>query len=99
MIDLATVTCDTFVPHVGTQFAIALDDGELVLDLVAADALPKAPDAPRAPFALQFRSTLTTGYLPQRIYALTHPALGTLEVFLVPRGPEATGMRYEAVFG
>ena len=52
----------------------------------------------RAPFALQFRTPAVMGYVPQRIYALTHSVLGTVEIFLVPLGADADGMRYEAVF-
>jgi hypothetical protein len=36
--------------------------------------------------------------LPQAVYPLAHPALGTLEIFLVPIGPVPGGMGYEAVF-
>jgi hypothetical protein len=36
--------------------------------------------------------------LPQRIYAVEHPDLGTLDLFLVPLGPDRAGMRYEAIF-
>jgi hypothetical protein len=36
--------------------------------------------------------------LPQKIYPLEHEALGKLEIFLVPIGPDEAGMCYEAVF-
>jgi hypothetical protein len=36
--------------------------------------------------------------MPQRIYRLQHEELGQLELFLVPIGPDADGMCYEAVF-
>jgi hypothetical protein len=36
--------------------------------------------------------------LPQRIYRLEHAALDPLEIFIVPIGPDAEGMRYQAVF-
>ena len=48
-------------------------------------------------FTLLFRGALP-GWLPQRIYRLRHPALGELDIFLVPLGPDAGGFRYEAVF-
>jgi hypothetical protein len=35
---------------------------------------------------------------PQGIYPVSHPALGTLDMFLVPIGPFADGFGYEAVF-
>ena len=37
-------------------------------------------------------------FLPQGTYPMEHETLGRLEVFLVPLGPDAQGMRYEAVF-
>lgn len=36
--------------------------------------------------------------LPQATYALRHPALGAIEVFLVPIGQDADATRYEATF-
>jgi len=37
-------------------------------------------------------------FLPQAIYPLANPALGTLEIFLVPLGPQGDANSYEAVF-
>ena len=36
--------------------------------------------------------------LPQATYALRHPVLGAIEVFLVPIGQDAESSRYEATF-
>jgi hypothetical protein len=36
--------------------------------------------------------------LAQGTYRLSHPQLGELELFLVPLGPAAEGMQYEAAF-
>ena len=36
--------------------------------------------------------------LPQAIYRLEHAALGPMDVFLVPIGRDAEGVRYEAIF-
>jgi hypothetical protein len=48
-------------------------------------------------FSLIFRSG-TQAHVPQAIYTLRHPALGEMDVFLVPIGPDDVGMRYEAIF-
>lgn len=98
-VDLATVTKDTFAPHVGSRFSLPLSDGVLELELFAVEALHGSPNAPRAPFVLRFRTPAVMGHVPQRMYPLAHPVLGTLEIFLVPLGADAQGMRYEAVFG
>jgi hypothetical protein len=36
--------------------------------------------------------------LPQRIYRIEHATLGAFDLFLVPIGPDAQGLRYQAVF-
>jgi Domain of unknown function (DUF6916) len=71
----------------------------IVLDAV--DRLPTSPGSPRTdPFSLTFLGP-PGDHLPQALYTLEHPALGTLTIFLVPIGPDpgAHGRhRYEAVF-
>jgi hypothetical protein len=44
-----------------------------------------------------FRSA-SNAVVPQGIYRLEHASLGSFEPFLVTIGPDAVGMRYEAVF-
>jgi hypothetical protein len=36
--------------------------------------------------------------LPQRIYPFKNAALGTLAIFIIPRGRDPDGIVYEAVF-
>ncbi len=73
--------------------ALALELIE-VADLGAASA---SDSARRQPFSLIFRAP-GPGFLPQRIYSLEHAALGQLDLFLVPIGPDQNGMRYQAIF-
>jgi hypothetical protein len=96
---LETFTCETFAPHVGETFRLHVDGPEAV-DVVLTDAteLPMAHARPgRAPFSLVFRGPPTIVY-PPRIYQLERPGLGSFELFLVPIGADADGVRYEAVF-
>jgi hypothetical protein len=37
-------------------------------------------------------------WLPQAVYAVKHPALGVMEIFLVPIGPTQGGNGHQAVF-
>jgi len=37
-------------------------------------------------------------WLPQAVYPVKHPSLGTMEIFLVPVGPIAEGNGYQAIF-
>lgn len=68
----------------------------LQLFVAAVDALP--PHRLREhPFSLVLRGPRTP-VLPQGIYALRHPRLGLIEIFLVPVGQDAQATRYEALF-
>lgn len=92
-----------FAPHVDTMFRIAFSDGQVELRLAEVQELPRATAAPsreaaRTPFSLLFVHSGATFYLPQRIYTLEHAALGAIEIFVVPLGPDARGMRYQAIF-
>jgi hypothetical protein len=60
----------------------------------------------RTPFSILFHGPLQP-VLPQGTYRVEHEQLGTLDLFIVPVGPDEprvpgqapTAMRYEAVFG
>lgn len=95
---LDTLTREDFVSRLGETFRV----GEPGVDLVLAEARDLSmsggsPGLRRAPFSLLFRGP-TQPLLAQRIWALANEALGPLEIFLVPIGPDADGMRYEAIF-
>ena len=97
------LTYDHFAPRVGESFDVTVGAGPgLVLELAEATEGREpgglGPDGQqRRQFSLVFRGTATT-ILPQHTYQLTHSDLGGLELFLVPLGPDAEGMRYEAAF-
>ncbi len=96
---LERLTLNDFFERVGEEFRVADRDAPVALVLVETTDLSRA-DAPgprRSPFSLIFRGPFQP-VLPQRIWPLEHAALGRLEVFLVPIGPDGAGMRYEAVF-
>ncbi|HBZ70345.1 MAG TPA: hypothetical protein DEP35_11690 [Deltaproteobacteria bacterium] len=96
---LAVLTIDDFTPCMGQAFRLAHEGRalELVLERADSTAVPATQGA-RAGFSLEFRGPHAP-VLPQRICRLEHPALGVLEIFLVPLGREEGGVRYEAVFG
>ncbi len=88
-----------FFERVGEGFRVPLADGAIEITLVEVTNLARADHAGprRAPFSLTFRGPLRPA-LVQRTWPLEHAALGRLEVFLVPIGPDPSGMRYEAIF-
>lgn len=97
---LETLTLDHFTALVGETFRVQLGGDtqlDLVLSEVTALSAASAGSDKRNPFGLVFRDP-GRRVLPQSVYALEHPKLGRLEIFIVPIGPDASGMRYEAIF-
>lgn len=105
MQNLESLSADSFAEHLGTVFRLRAGAGEpLPLELVevrratyADDPAAVGPAGRREPFNLLFRGPRNP-YARQGTHRLEHDRLGTLEIFLVPLGPDAAGMRYEAVF-
>lgn len=112
-IDLATLRAEDFTPHLNGLFHIHFSEAEqanglpavVELTLMEVQVLPERltlATAARTGFVLFFSSALLgpqqRGYLPQYTYTVEHPTLGPLEMFLVPLGPEAGRMRYQAIF-
>lgn len=95
--------CQEFAKHVGSVFTVLVDDAEVcALELSAVKAYERGVDVSDASlriasFSLFFHSH-SAFHLPQSSYCMLHPVLDQLEVFIVPLGPDARGMQYEAVF-
>ena len=97
---LESFTVETFAGRIGEAFRIVLDDGTPIrTTLVEARTWGEesARGRGRVPFAVTLRGPLRP-VLPQRIYRMEHDTIGAFELFIVPIGPDAEGMRYEAVF-
>lgn len=99
MSDLRALKRDDFAPHVGTTFRIRM--GDEVVDAELIDVIGRRGDtveeAQRSPFSVVFRVP-TEALIEQQTFRIEHQAMGTLELFLVPVGPDKVGMCYEAVF-
>jgi hypothetical protein len=94
--DLATLRLDDFAPHRDAVFEMQSPAGVVPLKLVKVDP---AGESGRAGGAFSLLFTAPSGpWLPQAIYPVQHPTLGTMEIFLVPVGPESGGNGYQAVF-
>lgn len=91
---------DDFSGKVGQVFSIG-DSGAPPIPLTLTEAeLVEAQAGPpglRPPFSLVFVAR-DPRVLPQRIYRLAHGDLGDLDIFLVPIGKSADGVRYQATF-
>ena len=93
---LSALTPDDFEPRSGENFELTTPQGALALKLVEVRRLGAALRAGGA-FSLTFQSA-PGPFLRQAIYPIGHPALGTLELFIVPLGPKDGGNQYEVIF-
>ena len=101
--ELPWLTFDLFEGRVGEGFDISLPDGPAIrTELVEAveTGVPggTGPDGQqRNQFSLVFRGPMQP-VLPQSIVGVDHADLGHHDLFVVPIGPDGSGMRYQAVF-
>lgn len=85
-----SISASDFEGRDGEIFTIV--DGDLRIDAELIEFTPHGEGA-----SIVMRGPLEP-VLPQRIYDIEHPFLGDFELFIVPIGPDDSGMRYEAVF-
>jgi hypothetical protein len=101
--ELHELTPEHFEAAVGETFTVNLGpEHSFPLVLATVERLAVHPGREgrtkrTQPFTLMFRGP-GHFYVEQRIYQLEHERLGTIELFLVPIGPDQEGMRYEAIF-
>lgn len=95
-VDLISLSAADFRDYLGSQFE--LPDAPFKSELLEVNDLPaEGMSGVREPFSLIFRGP-SDQTLPQGTHRLEHDKLGSLELFLVPVGPDEDGMLYEAVF-
>jgi hypothetical protein len=94
--DIAALRIGDFSPHLDAVFDMQAAGGVVPLKLAKVDP---AGDSGRAGGAFSLIFVAPKGpWLPQAVYPVQHPTLGTLEIFLVPVGPTQGGNGYQAVF-
>ncbi|MFH1810601.1 MAG: hypothetical protein ABIJ09_17800 [Pseudomonadota bacterium] len=92
--DLEHLTATSFRPHLNTLF-VATQVNDLGLELIEVELLRGDDDRS---FSLVFREAGPHS-LGQGTYALSHPTLGELPLFLTPIIPDLQGRgRYESLF-
>lgn len=100
MTPLESLSAETFRGCLNQTFHIETGEETIAAELVEVEAIKShSRREDKAPFSVLFQGPLEKP-LPQRIYRLSNDALGELEIFLVPLGPDAEGkaMIYESVF-
>lgn len=96
---LDQLTSADFTPHLHSSFRIHFDNGRILeTTLVEVGEFAQHAEQTRCPFSLVFLSSERSFYLRQAIYTIEHEQMGKLDLFVVPLGPDASGMRYEVVF-
>ena len=94
--DLATLRIEDFAPHCDGDFEMLTSSGVVPLKLTK---VAPAGASGRAGGAFSLLFVAPEGpWLPQAIYPISHPAFGTMEIFLVPVGPASGGNGYHATF-
>lgn len=95
-----TLSYSAFSERVNEVFKIIDGAATVELELMECNQLTAHPagDTPqRESFSLVFRGPMNLA-LPQRTFSLQNVAMGPMEIFLVPIGPDGKGLQYEAVF-
>ena len=95
-VDLAKLHIDDFTPHQDSVFELRAADSVVSLKLAKVDPAGNSGRQGGA-FSLLFAGPKGAA-LPQAIYPVQHPVLGTMEIFLVSIGPLGDSNGYQAIF-
>ena len=89
----------SFQPLVGQTFGVEITgESSIQLTLTEANLGPwQPPEGSPSAFELMFRGP-SDPILPQATYRLTHPELGSLDIFIVPIAHSDERTTYQAVF-
>lgn len=97
--DLSLLTSHDFAALKGENFSVHLaPDMVITTKLIQVTEFKSFSPLARLPFSLIFKTVGTLNGFPQGTYVMENNAIGNLDVFLVPIGPDPDGMKYEAVF-
>ena len=93
------LSIQNFAGAANQEFEISMGEAAMRVTLIEVKPLPTKPfpGMLREPFSLLFKSASPV-ILPQRIYRLKNPALGAVDIFLVPVAQDQGAIVYEAVF-
>ena len=97
--ELHSLRAADFTPYLHQFLAIRFTpEVRLEAELIEVKETENYTGIERTPFFIVLRTGQKQGYYPQGIYTVEHPEKGDLHIFLVPLGPDAKGIKYEAVF-
>lgn len=96
-IPFTDITIEHFAPLVGQSLEVSIDGTTATLEVVAVAPLPTPSPRVHPPFRVTLASR-AKWVGPQGVYAIAHPTLGTLGLFMTVLGPAPEGIRYEIIF-
>ncbi|WP_448663966.1 DUF6916 family protein [Sphingomonas sp. CJ20] len=96
---MQTRTIQTFAAAANQEFEVDMGTSALSVTLIEVKPLPmhRFIGQTRDPFSLLFKSRSSI-ILPQRTYRVKNPAIGELDMFLVPVARDGADIVYQAVF-
>lgn len=99
MIDTGKVLAEDFAPYLNQKFYIHYGENEqLEVELTSVEVHGTTPVGRKQQFLLIFQSFIPE-YLPQNVLHISQPRMGSMDVLVIPIGPNERGMRYQVVFG
>ncbi|HEU0298225.1 MAG TPA: hypothetical protein VFR37_02200 [Longimicrobium sp.] len=93
-------TVERFLPHVGEVFHVMVDEAQgtpILLSEISRLSTGGSWRRAREPFSLVFHAPHGL-VLEQQVYRVEKDGMEPFECFLVPIGPDAYGMRFEAIY-
>jgi hypothetical protein len=97
--ELQELTHQDFSQFINQSFNIEFGENAILLaELIEIQELNGYSPLQRKPFSVVFRTQQKNEYYPQATFMVEHPEKGEIPMFLSPRGFDAEGMKYEAVF-
>jgi hypothetical protein len=91
---LEDIKSEEFTVLKGTSLELEANGQRHTLQVIEVRLYDPHSERPQPPFSV----VLLAGDALLLPYWLHHPARGALDLFMVPLGPDACGMRYEIVF-
>ncbi|UZK66217.1 DUF6916 family protein [Sphingomonas sp. M1-B02] len=88
-----------FAGAANQEFEISVGEAAMTVTLIEVKPLQRHafPGMLREPFSLLFKSASPV-ILPQKMYRMQNPTVGSLSMFLVPVAQDGGAIVYEAVF-
>lgn len=97
--ELSQLSYHDFNGFLNQEFKIKFEPNvTLPAELIEATEFNNYSPLERKPFSVTFRTQQKNEYYPEATFVIEHPEKGEIPMFLSPKGFDAEGVKYEAVF-